>query len=395
MILNMPFDEPERSPVAYDYSPSRADGAVVSSKFVAGRRGSCIEFNGSGYCQIPKNLIPVSGSFTVAAWLMPGESQDGFTGKMLGFWFAWSDVNGFRERWIRIFSGWHHVAVTKSGLTVRIYLNGQLIDTVALPVQPTGFAILQDAYFTEHGYGLVDDLRAYSVALSQAEVGELISSAARLSYLISGVNLKDFGVTVSESSGILDLPKLKPPVKVDWPGYHGEVVDLTQKRVEAREIELKCWMLASGKVDFVNRLNRFMELFQSDGTQRLTIDIHPTKPLLFEVYCESGLSVSKRWRDEQMVGEFTLKLREPDPVKRVLRHQRISEETKTLTITITTAKSVTIHWGDGAKDYDVFGENVTISHSYSADGVFFAVITGVIEEITAFSTNGILVWSKI
>jgi PKD repeat protein len=142
-------------------------------------------------------------------------------------------------------------------------------------------------------------------------------------------------------------------------------------------------------------LNRFLDVFQADGTQRLSVDIHPTKPLLFEVYNESGVSVSKRWSDEVMIGTFTLKLIEPEPVKRVVRHQRISEATKTLTITMTTSKAVTIHWGDGAKDYDVFGSNITVSHSYSADGMFYAVISGVIEEITDFSTSGIVVWNKI
>jgi hypothetical protein len=96
-----------------------------------------------------------------------------------------------------------------------------------------------------------------------------------------------------------------------------------------------------------------------------------------------------------MIGTFSLILKEPEPVKRVVRHQRISEGTKTLTITLTALKAVTIHWGDGTKDYDVFGNNITVSHNYSADGIFYAVIGGVIEDITDFSTSGILVWNKL
>jgi hypothetical protein len=395
IILNMPFDEPAGSQRAYDYSKNRADGTVVDSAFVPGLQGNCIEFSGNGYCQIPQNVIPIAGNFTLLAWLMRGDVPDGFTGKQVGFFFAWNDINGFRERWINLTSGWHYIAVTKEGLTVRIYLNEQLIDTLTLPVQPAGFGILQDIYFTERGYGLVDEVKAYDIALSQSEIGELLNSVSQLSYSIEGVNFKDFGITVSESSGVLDRPKLKSPFKVDWPDYHGEVIDLTQKRVEAREVELKCWMKASGKMDFIEKLNRFLAIFQADGTQRLAIEVHPTKPLLFEVYNESGVSISKRWSDELMTGTFSLKLKEPEPVKRVVRHQRIDEATKTLTITLTTAKAVTIHWGDGAKDYDVFGSSITVSHSYSEDGIFYAVIAGVIEDIADFSTNGILVWNRI
>jgi hypothetical protein len=395
MVLNMPFDEPEGSQIAYDYSKNRADGTVVDSNFVYGRQGNCIEFNGEGYCQIPQNIIPITGNFTLLAWLKRGDIQDGFTGKQIGFWFAWNDVNGFSERWINLTNSWHFIAITKEGLIVHIYLNEHLIDTITLPEQPTGFGILQDIYFTENGYGLINEVKAYNIALTQAEISEQLNRISQLSYSIEGISFKDLGITVSESNGILDRPKLKSPFKVDWPDYHGEVIDLTRKRVEAREIELKCWMKTVGKMDFVNKLDRFLGIFQADGTQRLAIQIHPTKPLLFEVYNENGVSISKRWSDELMIGTFTLKLKEPNPVKRIVRHQRINDATKTLTITMTTSKAVTIHWGDGTKDYDMFGQNITRSHNYDADGIFYAVIGGVIEDITDFSTNGIIVWNKI
>jgi hypothetical protein len=395
IVLNMPFDEPEGSAIAYDFSMNRADGTVVESKFVAGgKQGNCIEFNGRGYCQISQNVIPVTGNFTLLAWLMRGESPDSFTGKRLGFWFAWNDINGYREAWINLSPDWNYIAIVKEGLTVSIYLNTQLIETITLPVQPTGFAILQDIYFTGYGYGLIDEVRAYNVPLSQEEISGLLDSVAQLNYLIDSVNLKEFDVTVSESNGVLDLPKLKTPFSINWPDYHGQVIDLTRKRIEAREIELKCWMKATGKMNFVTKLNSFLDMFRKDGTQRLTIDIHPTKPLLYEVYCDNGISISKRWNDDLMIGTFTLKLVEPDPVKRVVRHQRISEATKTLTVTLTSDKAVTIYWGDGTKE-EIYGTNITRSHQYSKDGIYYAIVAGVIEEITNFQTNGIVVWNKL
>lgn len=215
-----------------------------------------------------------------------------------------------------------------------------------------------------------------------------------LEYYLNGVNFKNWGVYVSESSGVLDRPKLKTLPKVDWDDYHGEVVDLRGKRVGAREITLNCFIQATGKVDFVTKLNSFMDEFGRDGTQRLTILIDPEKPLIYEVYNENGVSVSKQWRDELMVGTFSLKLQEPDPVKRILKFTQTDAAT-THTITLTSAKSVTIYWGDGTKTEDVYGTDISVSHTYPATGDYFAVIAGVIENITDFSTNGTIVWNKL
>jgi hypothetical protein len=394
IILNSQFDEPEGSLIAYDYSQNRADGTVVESNFVSGRQGNCIEFNGKGYCQIPRNVIPITDNFTMLVWLKRKEMTDGFSGKKIGFWFAWNDFDGYRETWINLNEDWNYISVVKEGLTIRIYLNIQLLETITLPVQPTGFSILQDTYFTEYGYGLLDEVRAYNVALTQEDITNSLNSIKQLSYLINGLNFKTWDVTVSESNGILDLPKLKTPFSINWPDYHGQVIDLTRKRIEAREIELKCWMKATSKMDFVTKLNSFLETFRKDGTHRLTIDIHPIKPLLYEIYCLDGISISKRWNDDLMIGTFTLKLIEPNPVKRIVRHQRHNDTTKTLVITFTSDKNVTIYWGDGTHE-QTCGENITLSHDYDNEGIFHAIVAGVIEEIKNFSTNGIIVWNKI
>lgn len=211
-----------------------------------------------------------------------------------------------------------------------------------------------------------------------------------LEYYLNGVNFKDWGVYVSESNGVLDRPKLKTLPKVDWDDYHGEVVDLRSKRVGAREITLNCFIQATGKVDFVTKLNSFMDEFGHEGTQRLTIEIDPAKPLIYEVYNESGISVSKRWQDDLMVGTFTLKLQEPEPVKRIVKFSQTEA-----TITLTSAKTVSIFWGDGTKTDDVYGTDISVSHTYPATGDYFAVIAGVIENITDFSTNGTIVWNKL
>jgi hypothetical protein len=394
IILNMPFDEAAGSLIAYDFSKNRADGTVVDSNFVSeGKQGNCIEFNGQGYCQIPQNIISITGNFTLLAWVKR-KNIDAFSGKQIGLFIAWDAINGFRESWFNISDSWAYFTVVKNGLNVKLYLDTQLIENITLTTQPTGIAFLQDIYSTQYGYGLIDEVKAYNVALTQDEISAMLNSISQLSYSINGIDLKEYGIYVSESNGLLDRPKLKSPFKLDWPDYHGQVIDLSRKRVEAREIELNCWMKANGKMDFVTKLNKFLDIFQADGTQRLTVDIHPTKPLLYEVYNESGISVSKRWNDELMIGTFSLKLIEPDPVKRIVRHQRINEASKTLTITLTTDKTVLIYWGDGQKS-EIFGTNVSISHNYVQNGIFYAIVAGVIEDVTNFQTNGIIVWNKL
>ena len=77
------------------------------------------------------------------------------------------------------------------------------------------------------------------------------------------------------------------------------------------------------------------------------------KPLIYEVYAKDAIEVDKTWNDALMVGTFKLKLREPEPVKRVLKHIRVGESTKTCEITLTSTKYVNIYWGDGSVDYDV------------------------------------------
>jgi len=254
--------------------------------------------------------------------------------------------------------------------------------------------MLQDIFSSEYGYGSLDEVKIYNKALTQEEITDLISTATSLEYYLNGVNFRDFDVRVSSSNGILDRPAAKKPYSVDWPSEHGEVVDLTGRRLEARDITLSCFIQAKGKIDFVTKLNNFLAQFDGDGTHRLMIDIHPTRPLVYEVYLQNAVAVSKRWNDSLMVGTFTLKLREPQPVKRVVRHQMTGSATATLSITLTSGKPLAIYWGDGTVSYDVDGEAVTIEHTYTEEGIYYAVITGVIEQITDFETNGIVVWNK-
>ena len=47
------------------------------------------------------------------------------------------------------------------------------------------------------------------------------------------------------------------------------------------------------------------------------------------------------------------------------------------------------------KSEEIYGINATRTHSYNENGTYYAIIAGVIEGITNFNTNGVVVWDKI
>lgn len=207
-------------------------------------------------------------------------------------------------------------------------------------------------------------------------------------YKIDNVDFASFGVFVMKSSGMQDMPSLKEPQTVDWPGGHGTVVDLAAPRYNNREIELECFIQASGKLDFFNKVRAFLQAFQKPELRRLDLWI-ADKPQIFMVYLADGVSIEKQWHESDMFGTFTLKLIDPLPVKRLLKVTGTSAS-----ITLTSSNPISIYWGDGAKTLDVFGTAVTKTHTYTS-GTYYILIAGVIEEISGFTYAGLqMIWSK-
>ena len=214
-------------------------------------------------------------------------------------------------------------------------------------------------------------------------------------YYLDGVDLKNYGVFVSASSGLISRPKLKEPVKQSWKTHHGDVVDLSKRYYDSRKIMLDCFIVATSKEDFITKMNTFLQLFDASGTRRLMVVVDVNKPLVYEVYLSDQIDPKKEWSDGKMVGTFNLELIEPAPIKRVVKHIREGEPTKTLSVTITSSKVVDIYWGDGSVTYDISGTSVVTTHNYASNGTFYAIVAGCVDEITSFSTTGTVLWSKL
>lgn len=214
-------------------------------------------------------------------------------------------------------------------------------------------------------------------------------------HTIDGVNINTYGVYVSESKGLFSRPKLKAPESYSWPEYHGKVVDLAHRYYEARKITLNCFLKATSNEDFINKVSTFLAAMDQAGTRRLMVQVDEAKPLVYEVFIPEDIDIKKKWSPSSMVGVFDIVFEEPYPVKRVLKHIRASVATKTVSVTISTPKLVSIYWGDGAVTHDISGTNQTVTHDYASDGTYYPVITGNIDEISALTTNATVVWTKL
>jgi hypothetical protein len=339
-------------------------------------------------------------------------------------------------------------------------------------------------------------------------------------YKLGGVDLATYGVHVSASDGLLSKPQPKRAISMSWQEYHGEVVDLSKRTYEPRDIELDCFINAESQWEFQDKVNTFLAALDGSETKRLEVSVdelsggenlilnsklniidsnqylistiqlsedvvinadyvfvakaannagrllqiwgndgglfiaqgpiqngvciikfkgvdlqagkkrtlriyksssefvsltsidyvklekgieaseytpapEDLKPLLFEVYSSEGVDIKKTWSERNMVGTFKLKLREPEPVKRVIKYTRMSDANKTASITVTSSKLLNVYWGDGSHTYDVSGTAQTITHDFTADGDYYIVITGNIDEINSLTTNGTVIWNKL
>lgn len=221
---------------------------------------------------------------------------------------------------------------------------------------------------------------------------EITTTETPLSYKIDGVDFKSFGVYVSKSRGIAGALKLKESQTYNWLGDHGNFIDLSNPRYEQREIVLDCFIITSSKLDFINKSKAFINAFQKPNLRVFDLFV-ADKPIRYMCYCPDGFDIEKTWNNSKMIGTFSIKLIEPQPIKRLLKFTATTGAMTAL-ITLTTNNPINIYWGDGSKLLDVYGDVITKTRVYTTIGTYYILIAGVIEEISSFSTNAEVVWSK-
>lgn len=217
-----------------------------------------------------------------------------------------------------------------------------------------------------------------------------------IQYLIDNVNLATYGVRVSNSDGLLDVPKMKKPLSVSWPDRHGEQVDVSQVRFEARDITLNCYMMASGRSEFLTRVNEFAAgLLMTPGLKQLAVLYDANKPLVYMVYFPHGIEIKRatKWIAARQTGVFQLKLREPEPIKKVLRFAAITGNMQ-VSLAFGSTRQVTVYWGD-KQSTTTNTPAPSLNHTYQVAGTYHIIVTGVIEDVNNVITNATIIWELI
>jgi alpha-L-arabinofuranosidase len=177
---------------------------------VPGRFGSAVQFgNGSPvqYVLLPQGVVSTLTDFTVAAWVNPsalvswqrvfdfGDGENiymfmtvaaGGTGNPR---FAITVQSNGHEQQVNApsplpLNTWSHLAVTLSGTTATLYVNGVAVDTNAsMTLTPSSLGATTQNYVGKSQWpdplltGDVDEFQIYGRALSAAEVQSLLTSA--------------------------------------------------------------------------------------------------------------------------------------------------------------------------------------------------------------------------
>ncbi len=186
------FDEASGTGVV-DASGSGNNGtAANTTRTAAGRYGGALSFNGtSSRVTIPDSAsLHLTTAMTLEAWvsptavsgswadviekgndnyfLMAGSSAGGGVpagGGTIGLTYGTAAITA---------NTWTHLAVTYDKTTIRLYVNGAQVSTLAntanLATSTDALTIGSDPFYGQYFQGLIDELRIYNVALTPAQI---------------------------------------------------------------------------------------------------------------------------------------------------------------------------------------------------------------------------------
>jgi hypothetical protein len=132
-------------------------------------------------------------------------------------------------------------------------------------------------------------------------------------YTFDNMLFSTYGVKVSNSTGLMGVPKRKAPEKYDFPGETGMVVDLSVVAWEPRTIVLDCFIIANDAATLISNYQTFTKtIFNKTAKKNLVVAVGATN-LTFSVYVEDISDLDKAFIEGKNVGKFKIKFIEPEP----------------------------------------------------------------------------------